>query len=134
MAEFNDLDLPPVKEIRNSWYGKLLNIDPNNELSDEEYIEALQNNKSLKRLSNFLGFIFENFSGEQIVNTILVVILLLFIGFLLVIAGLLSPLLQSLFHNIQHAYSENINIDNLRKSVHALKEALNNAREFWDNA
>ena len=71
------------------------------------------------------------FSGE-------VIALLLFFVFLLSIVGFLIPPLQSLYNNAEQfsnqTYSENVTTENLRLIVHTIKEALNTAREFWDNA
>ncbi len=109
------------------WVGKLLNVDPNDELSEEEYFKALEESRVFKALNIFTKF----FSIE-------VIALLLFFGFLLYIVGFLIPPVQSLFNNAEQfakqTYSENVTTENLRTIVHAINEALNTAREFWDNA
>ncbi len=109
------------------WIGKLLNVDPNNELTDQEYVAALGQTKFYKALNIFTKI----FSIE-------VISLLLFFGFLLLIVGFLIPPVQSLFSNAEQfakqTDSENVTTDNLRTIVHTIKEALNTAREFWDKA
>ena len=123
-----------ANEIKKMWVGKLLNIDPNDELSEEDYFAALGKTRVYKALNIFTKI----FSAE-------IIGLLLFFGILLIIVGSLIPPVQSLIHNIEQfarlTYSDNVTTENLRTIVHAikelsktLKEALHTASDFWDNA
>ena len=123
-----------AEEFKKTWKGKLFNVDPNNELSDQEYFKAVKQTR-LHKVADLYTKVFN----------LDLIFWILFVGILLIILGYAIPIVQSLSNSTQQfakqTYEKNVTIDNLRTIVHAikessntLKEALNNAREFWDNA
>ena len=112
----------------------MFNVDSNDELNDEEYFEAIKQTRVFKAIN-----IFTKILNKDVIHFILA------FGGLLILLGVAIDIVQSLLNNAwqfaKQAYEEYVTTENLRTIVHAtkessntLKEALNNAREFWNNA